>query len=361
MLTAACTADGGKPVVAAPATADAAVPTPTPRSSGALAYGLDGDIYVADSDGANAVRIADGRPPDEWEHGSLIQERCGPGEYWGEGPIWSPDGRYLAYRQTDCQAARDAWWDVVISDPEGNVLASFPSEGWLISWSPDSTRVATWVVWGKTIGIYGLDGVRQKVLTVPPGMMAPGDFDPVWSPDGGSLLVPNGVQIPLDGRTPAQLPMADPSGWWLGSSPNGSRIAYTAHRSLVVAAADGSHRQEAFGAGVYDLVWSPTGDRIAYVSNHSHQLRVLELGGREGHAAGIPDGIPPSTLLIAVGWDMLRVVDFSPEGDRILFSRTKDEGRGASSLWSINADGSGLRRLVTGTAWGDWWSDSQTR
>jgi Tol biopolymer transport system component len=148
---------------------------------GSLAYGIDGDIFVADWDGANAVRIADGGPANE----------CGGlGEYWGEGPIWSPDGRYLAYRHTDCQAARDEWWDVVISDPNGNVVATFPSEGWDISWSPDSTRVATWVRWGETIGIYGLDGVRQATLTVPPGWMASGDFDPVWLPDGTSLPVP---------------------------------------------------------------------------------------------------------------------------------------------------------------------------
>jgi hypothetical protein len=63
---------------------------------GSLAYGVDGDIYVAEWDGSNAVRIADGRPPNE----------CGAfdysGEYWGEGPIWSPDGRYLAYRHRNC-------------------------------------------------------------------------------------------------------------------------------------------------------------------------------------------------------------------------------------------------------------------
>ena len=97
----------------------------------------------------------------------------------------------------------------MISDPEGNVVASFPGEGWLIPWSPDSTRVAVWVSWGETIGVYGLDGERQTMLTVPPGMMAPGDHDPVWLPDGASLMVPDGVEIPLDGSTPRKLPWAD--------------------------------------------------------------------------------------------------------------------------------------------------------
>ena len=51
-------------------------------------------------------------------------------------------------------------------------------------------------------------------------------------------------------------------------------------------------------------------------------------------------------------------IDLCPEGDRILFSRT---GSGVSSPSSVNVDGSDLRRLVAGTAWGDWLSPSPTR
>ena len=131
----------------------------TPASLGRLAYGINGDIYVADSDGRNRVRIANGAPA-AWG-----PDRCR--SYGGEGPIWSPDGRHLAYRGAvgrtgSCRGT------VIISDPAGHRVASFPGEGWLISWSPDSTRVATWVRLGDTIGVYGLDGVRQALLTVPP-------------------------------------------------------------------------------------------------------------------------------------------------------------------------------------------------
>ena len=92
---------GLRTIQATPTPVKPATPPPSPAKLGSLAYGVDGDIYVAEWDGSNPVRIADGRPPND----------CGaPGEYWGEGPIWSPDGRYLAYRRTNCEVPGDARW-----------------------------------------------------------------------------------------------------------------------------------------------------------------------------------------------------------------------------------------------------------
>jgi Tol biopolymer transport system component len=338
---------GLRTIQATPTPVKLATPPPSPAKLGSLAYGVDGDIYVAEWDGSNPVRIADGRPPNE----------CGgegptwsPGEYWAEGPMWSHDGRYLAYRRANCEVPGDARWHVVISDPHGNVVAEFPGEGWDISWSPDSTRVAVWVELFETIGVFGLDGVRQALLTMPPGWEPSGDHDPMWLPGGGSLLV-NDVAVPIDGSTPYKLP-ADGA-----YSPDGSRVAYTTRKSLVVAEADGSNPQEVFGDSAAFTLWSPTGDRIAFVSFVSTpfmsdgQLRLLDV------ATGTV-----TLLTESEASDYLSVIDFSPEGDRILFSRTED-GAAYGSLWSINVDGSDLRRLVAGIhidAGGDWLSPSPT-
>ena len=51
---------------------------------------------MADADGRNPVRVADGAPSKEGF--------CGG--YWGEATIWSPDGRYLAYRGDGGKANR---------------------------------------------------------------------------------------------------------------------------------------------------------------------------------------------------------------------------------------------------------------
>ena len=279
-----------------PLPADRPEPRPAPAASGALTYVLDGDIYVADPDGSNAVKIADGRPAED----------CFPiGEYWADGSMWSPDGRYLAYRHTDCSSAGPEGWreGVVISDAEGNVLATFPTgRGWDIRWSPDSTRVAVWDSLFETIGVYGTDGARQTQLTMPPGWEPQGDVDPWWMPDGTSLMVEPNVELPLDGGTPRRLPEGAQAYSPAGDSPDGSHFAYVYvdHRSLMLARSDGSG---------------------------SVTLLTVERG----------------TILGAIG--------FSPQGDRILFWRSKD---GESSLWSIGVDGSDARLVVAGTTEGEW-------
>jgi DNA-binding SARP family transcriptional activator/Tol biopolymer transport system component len=322
-----------------------------PGRLGSLAYGVAGDIYVAEWDGSNPVQIADGRPA----HECVLGWR---GEYWGEGPIWSPDGRYLAYRHTNCDGPEDTWRHVVISDPQGNVIAEFPADGWDISWSPDSTRVAVWVDFFETIGVFGVDGERQALLPVPREMLAGGDHDPVWLRDGESLLVP-GVVVPIDGSAPSKPDRyaafgRDAAAAFGTYSPDGSRVAYVARRSLVVAEADGSNPQVVFDDGVSNRVWSPTADRIAFTTwkrgSGGVKLRVLDV------ATGTV------TLLVeADGSEQLEVIDFTPEGDRILFARMKDGPIGAGSLWSVNADGSDApRRLVAMTSWGDWLSSGPT-
>jgi Tol biopolymer transport system component len=327
---------------------------PSPAKSGSLAYGVDGDIYVADWDGSNPVRIADGSP-----HNDCVTSW--PGEYWGEGPIWSPDGRYLAFRHTNCDGSRETWRDVVISDPEGNAVAGFPADGWDISWSPDSTRVAVWLGFGERIGVFGVDGERQALITLPSGWRQAGDHDPVWL-EGGESLVLQGMAIPIDGSTPYTLRPARGA-----PSPDGSRTAHATRKSLVLARADGSSRQTVFDGPAWDAVWSPAGDRIAFMTPTSgpgavNQLRVLDVA-----TGTVTSVVAPYEFGTRGAKAFLSVLDWSPQGDRILFARqevTQDDPSdpgalrtlGVGSLWSVNADGSDAQRLVGGTIWGDWLS-----
>ena len=339
-----------------PATHPTESTTHRPVSTGKLAYEINGDIYLADADGQNPVRIADGRPNGD--------TTCR--QYGGDGSLWSPDGRYLAYRGDVPSGGGPCQGTVFIRDPSGDPVASFPGEGWLISWSPDSARIATWDDLFHTIGIYGLDGARQALLSLPDGLLAAGDFDPVWSPDGSSLLVPFGVEIPVDGSTPRRLPADDPRSQWMATySPDGTQVAYIPRNrtaSLNVASADGSNARVLIPSGAEILwpgpVWSPSGDRIALASAAGDETTARGLPATELDVVDVASGTV--TSLAGKGWaDHLRVIEFSPDGDQILFSRT--DANNASSLWSVRVDGSDPHLLVAGTYRGDWRALSRAR
>ena len=277
-------------------------PKPAPAPAGTLAYILDGDVYVAEPDGSNAVKIADG-----------VGDDCASTDgfsFWAEESMWSPDGRYLAFRRVDCSSEEpgidENWGDVVISDAAGNVHATFPAEGWDIGWSPDSSRVAVWEAGSlfETVGVYGVDGARQAEIAVPSGWRPSGDHDPAWLRDG--TLAVDAVELPLDGGAGA----------------------------YVLDSAQATELYEDYLVTIGQRADSPDGSHTANVYGRSLWV----------------DG---SKLLTVERGTNLRVNDFSPEGDRILFSKTEDPA-GESSLWSIGVDGSNARLVVAGTMDGDW-------
>lgn len=318
-----------------------------------LAYSLDGDIYLADLDGANPVLVADGAAA----NGGLAT-CAGFG-----GPNWSPDGRHFAYRSgwtDDCPG------EVHVRDAEGRLVASVPGVGWDLSWSPDSTRIATWIDLWETIGIYGIDGERQALLTVP--QCGSGDHDPVWSPDGKSVVVESWLcEVPIDGGTPRWFLFGtDPRAnyKWV-YSPDGTRVAYVqirgeGDRSLVIAEADGTVLQDVHDESAdvwYDSpVWSPSGDRVLFswtplvdigrgaeILPHTvSELRVLDIGTGQVTTLAAEPGISP--------------IGFSAEGDRILFSTRDLDGPVVvnEALWSMDADGSDPHLLVPNTTSGEW-------
>lgn len=192
----------------------------------------DRGIYMANSDGTEAVRLTDGAN-DGW-------------------PTWSPDGTKIAFSSTRhdpnvgaCTSTGDTDLgcptDIYVMDADGsNVTRLTTSSGseYQPVWSPDGTRIAfthTLETWSPTaVYVMNADGTDARQVS---------------SHDGGSDFAPS----------------------W---SPDGSRLVFTGFRyentGIWIVAADGSNEHPIIGEDWYsvnDPVWSPDGKLIAFVGS----------------------------------------------------------------------------------------------
>lgn len=91
----------------------------------------------------------------------------------------------------------------------------------------------------------------------------------------------------------------------------------------------------------YDAVWSPRGDRIAYVSQ--------EPGNDEIYVTD-PEGTT-KIRLTHNGWEWDKHPTWSPDGSQIVFYSNREVGR--RQLWIMDGDG-GNQRLLLGSTFEDW-------
>ena len=320
------------------------LPAPvTPERLGALAYSKDGGLYVAASDGSGPVRIADGV--------LTLEEACF--RQFTPTSIWAPDGRHLAYRD-------DEMTTIFVADPTGRVVASVPGYGWNVAWAPDATRIATWVEPYETLGIYRIDGTLDALLRLPAGVRVRGDYDPTWSADGRSLLIPAAGgestsrmwEVPTDGRTPTPVRDDDPRSRRVrATSPDGARYAFVRGSRVVVEDRSGNPMDVRLPAPsvVGFPLWSPSGrtvvmailtrDDVTFA--RGSDIRMVDVGNGD-----------VTTLISRVDESVMAPIKFSSAGDRLLYSNEAADG--SVSLWSIRVDGTDDRLIVDGTSCGDW-------
>src|SRR5947208_1864303 len=92
---------------------------------GSLVYALDGDVYVANSNGESARRVLDGVP---WNG-------AGPSYGLGDRP-WAPDGKHLLLGELVLPDTEHQ--TLLIADVSYRVIATIPGAWVDASWAPDS-------------------------------------------------------------------------------------------------------------------------------------------------------------------------------------------------------------------------------
>jgi Tol biopolymer transport system component len=284
------------------------------------------DIYVMNADGSDMTRLTTGKEPDAF-------------------PVWSPDGKRIAF-----YSERDGNGEIYSMDPDGsNVIRLTNSPGVDIpyGYSPDGSKI----LFGSNrngnfdIWVMNADGSNQKAL-----ISSQADaFRGVWSPDGKRIAYQstefNSVDIFVmnaDGSDTVNMtvrPLSDDSPAW---APDGVRIAFVSHRDadaeIYVLGTQFSDLTRVTTAPRNDVTpaWSPDGTRIAFVSNRDFNPEIYVANA---------DGTGQKRLTNDPGWDANP--EWSPDGKVIAFESTRN---GRRDIFTIKPDGTGLVRLTTDIA-----------
>jgi Tol biopolymer transport system component len=135
-------------------------------------------VYVMDADGSNGTRLTSGG---------------------GWDPVWSPDGRTIAYTLVRDGSAAIGVIPAVAGGSDPQILLNRPGYDGQPAWSPDGQTivfVSDWRAYDFLYDLYAMDADGGNIRAIREGNFfatgAPiGDlrlsYNPVWSPDGRQL------------------------------------------------------------------------------------------------------------------------------------------------------------------------------
>ena len=279
-------------------------------------------------------------------------------------PVWSPDGHYIAFCRIK-KGETGIYIVPAIGGAERRILDTHWEERefyevfWYfgrLSWSPDGKSIAfsdrLFRNEPTSIFLLSLDTFAVRKLTSP---QLPGDYNPVFSPDGRTLAFNRGSQgvtsvytIDVAGGAEKQLISGPQFGWGIAWTPDGRDIVFAkagwlASTGWLWKISRNGGEPERLQFGQEGTEPSIRGSRLVY----ARQLANLSIWRRRLdslHSSGPADKFIASTTIESGP-------QFSPDGSGIAFESTRS---GAYEIWVCRSDGSNPIQLthfnsVTGT------------
>lgn len=210
-------------------------------------------------------------------------------------------------------------------------------------WSPDGRRIAYTGYHQGNPDLYFInsDGSRQSAVSTFPGL----NTTPDWSPDGNRIALtlskdgnPEIYTFKVGGMDFRRLTKHPSSDWSPSWSHDGEKIAFSSDRTgtpeIYIMNKDGTGVRRLTRQGSYNdsPAWSPKGDLIAFTSRQEGLFDIWVID---------PEGGNMRRLTSESGNN--ENPSWSPDGRYIAFSSTR---AGRSNIYVVNLDGSNERQLT---------------